>query len=288
MFILRTTLFRKIFPAIVLIALTLFSVPSAAQTNYEDVVYLKNGSIIHGMIIEQVPNESIKIQTADRNIFVFKMDEILKITKEEITPVPVPASKKSQPVAENVVAVPEKMRDKGYVNILEITNGLEMLHNHSNAALTGAARANSQITLGVQDINGYRFNRQLSVGVGIGWHIYPGLLLMPLFADIRFHFSKHGISPFLDAAIGYSFTQMEVIGFESSKDYYGGLLVNPAFGVRFPIRSRFAFIMSFGYRYQEANIYTHNVIFNTNNRYETEYYQSQTLGYMNFKVGFEF
>lgn len=51
---------------------------------YEDVVYLKNGSIIHGTIIEQVTGESIKIKTNDGNTFVFKMDEIEKTTKEAI------------------------------------------------------------------------------------------------------------------------------------------------------------------------------------------------------------
>jgi hypothetical protein len=55
-----------------------------AQTNYEDVVYLKNGSVIHGIIIEQIPNVSIKIKSG-QNTFVFKIDEILKMTKEEIT-----------------------------------------------------------------------------------------------------------------------------------------------------------------------------------------------------------
>lgn len=37
---------------------------------YVDVVYLKNGSIIRGMIIEQIPNVSLKIQTKDGSIFV--------------------------------------------------------------------------------------------------------------------------------------------------------------------------------------------------------------------------
>ena len=41
-----------------------------AQSNYQDVVYLKNGSIIRGVIIEQVPNKFIKIETADKNIFL--------------------------------------------------------------------------------------------------------------------------------------------------------------------------------------------------------------------------
>lgn len=53
-----------------------------AQSHYQDVVYLKNGSIIRGVIIEQVPNQNIKIETADKSVFVFKIDEIEKITKE--------------------------------------------------------------------------------------------------------------------------------------------------------------------------------------------------------------
>jgi len=55
---------------------------SYAQQQYDDVVYLKNGSIIRGMIIEQVPNVSLKIQTKDNNVFVYNMDEVERITKE--------------------------------------------------------------------------------------------------------------------------------------------------------------------------------------------------------------
>jgi hypothetical protein len=49
---------------------------------YVDVVYLKNGSIIRGMLIEQIPDVSVKIQTKDGSIFVYKMEEVEKITKE--------------------------------------------------------------------------------------------------------------------------------------------------------------------------------------------------------------
>ena len=51
---------------------------------YQDVVYLKNGSMIKGLVIEQIPNVSIKIQTADGSIFVFEMNQITKITKEPV------------------------------------------------------------------------------------------------------------------------------------------------------------------------------------------------------------
>lgn len=48
----------------------------------QDVVYLKTGGVLRGIIIEQVPNVSLKIQTEDGNIFIYKMDEIIKTTKE--------------------------------------------------------------------------------------------------------------------------------------------------------------------------------------------------------------
>ncbi|MCL2328732.1 MAG: hypothetical protein FWC39_09530 [Bacteroidetes bacterium] len=57
-----------------------------SQNNYQDVVYLKNGSIIRGIIIEQIPNESLRIETADRSVFVFNMNEVEKMTKEQIVP----------------------------------------------------------------------------------------------------------------------------------------------------------------------------------------------------------
>jgi len=56
-----------------------------AQTNYRDIVYLKNGSIIKGIVLEQIPNVSLKMKTSDGNIFVFEMKDVEKITKEEIT-----------------------------------------------------------------------------------------------------------------------------------------------------------------------------------------------------------
>ncbi len=55
---------------------------SDGTPQYVDVVYLKNGGVIRGMIIEQTPNVQIKIQTKDGSIFVYKMDEIEKMAKE--------------------------------------------------------------------------------------------------------------------------------------------------------------------------------------------------------------
>jgi hypothetical protein len=68
----------------VLFLMLLFLIVStvAAQQQLQDVVYLKDGSIIHGQIIEQVPNVSIKIQTRDGNVFTYKIESIEKMLRE--------------------------------------------------------------------------------------------------------------------------------------------------------------------------------------------------------------
>jgi hypothetical protein len=55
-----------------------------AQTNYQDVIYLKNGSIIKGMIIENMPGATVKLQTADGNLFVYNYTDIEKFGKEAV------------------------------------------------------------------------------------------------------------------------------------------------------------------------------------------------------------
>ncbi len=53
-----------------------------AQINSQSIIYLKNGSVIRGSVIEQIPDKSVKIQTSDKSIFVYEINEVEKITKE--------------------------------------------------------------------------------------------------------------------------------------------------------------------------------------------------------------
>ncbi len=68
-----------------LLAFTVLPSISHGQNKNEDAVYLKNGKIIHGVIIDQVANQSLKIQTSDNKVLTFKITEIEKISKVEGT-----------------------------------------------------------------------------------------------------------------------------------------------------------------------------------------------------------
>lgn len=53
-----------------------------AQSDMVDVLHLKNGSIIKGNITELYPDSLVKIEMFDGSLFVFEMDEVLKILRE--------------------------------------------------------------------------------------------------------------------------------------------------------------------------------------------------------------
>ena len=54
-----------------------------AQSSLQDVVYLKNGSIIRGDIIEYTPNDTVKIMTTDGSVFVYDFAQVEKFAKEQ-------------------------------------------------------------------------------------------------------------------------------------------------------------------------------------------------------------
>lgn len=58
---------------------------SLAQQELVEVVYLNNGSRLKGVILEMIPNQSIKLKLFDESILVLKMEDIEKITKEPLS-----------------------------------------------------------------------------------------------------------------------------------------------------------------------------------------------------------
>ena len=75
---------KKIIQFVIPLLLLLICNHSHGQNNLEDVVYLKNGEIVRGKIFQNVPNQSLRIQTKDRKVVVIKHDEIEKMTRENI------------------------------------------------------------------------------------------------------------------------------------------------------------------------------------------------------------
>ena len=92
------------YAAVAVLALVFVATAVLAQQDTRDVVHLKNGSIIKGRIVELVPAEQVRIETSDGSIFVFPMDEVLKIEAELNVAPAAPAQKRKDPFGAAVLS----------------------------------------------------------------------------------------------------------------------------------------------------------------------------------------
>lgn len=249
---------KKLFLSVAFMALTTILV---AQQGYEDVVYLKNGSILHGVIIEQVPNQSIKIQTADRNVFVYKMDEIERFTKESVQ-----TKQNVLPKEKPIVEIPSGL-EKGYQLIIEMGSGV---------AYSDYGKTLNNIDI----VNGIRFNPNFSLGVGTGIRVCEvgadEFLALPIFLDLRLNLARSRVSPYLALGIGYS---------QSFEDYGSGGFVKPSAGISFRIGSKNSMniglcldVQSMTYSYTNYSYYY----------YPTTTYSDELTTSLGLNVGFSF
>lgn len=66
-----------------ILAIFITNIPTAiAQDNYEDVIYLKSGTVFRGIIVEQIPDKYYKLKMADGNIFEFETQLVARVTRE--------------------------------------------------------------------------------------------------------------------------------------------------------------------------------------------------------------
>ena len=199
-----------------LLSIFLFTAIAANSQSYQDVVYLKNGSIVKGQIIEQIPTSSLKIEIAGGSIFVYQMTEIEKIIKEEIITPPIAKRKRTAPKT-------------GYKGFVDMGGGFPV--------------SNGDGFFSVHISQGYQFNPFFYAGAGLGidYHFGYSTICLPLFANGRVNFIDNPVSPFFDLKIGYSVYEGE------------GLFFAPSIGTRFAIDQRCAFTFSVGYNLQKVN-----------------------------------
>jgi hypothetical protein len=256
--------------AIIITALITFLLTGSiqAQKNLQDVVYLKNGSILRGKIIDSITDQKIKLLMADGSQLVFTINEIEKIAREK----PVVAYDKR---SGNLVPVrdtpPDKEFTEGYTARLEFGNGL-----------TAGRVSPGIMRMKINFIHGYRINPYLAVAGGTGLNVYPGSddpLLIPLYADLRVYALRKRTTPYFGLALGYFF---KVFGDESS--FRGtGLLCNPCLGVCTRTRGKKSVYIGLEYELKSEEWYTYYSYDYRQYTTETVYGQS-----IRFNFGFTF
>ncbi|MCC6817691.1 MAG: hypothetical protein IT245_02195 [Bacteroidia bacterium] len=228
------------FKMLILGLLLILSTDSFSQNNYIEVIYLKNGSKIKGMITEFVPNVSYTITTIDGSIFVCSINDILKITKEPVVN-PVVNQTKPNDSASTDILLPaleynqEETFEKSYRGIVELGYGLK------------SGKYGLDVT-NFNFINGYQFTQNIFAGIGTGFKYFneSETPIIPLFADFKYTFMQKNISPIFGFSAGFSFNPQD--GFKGE-----GFLFNPSLGVQIQGKGNTRFNIGLNYQTQQLN-----------------------------------
>ena len=180
---------------ILLMAATFFAY---SQTEYNDFIYLKNGTMLYGRILEETPGESLKLETADGSVLVYRMDEIEKIKRT--------TNKAKQVQIGNGL-------ERGYKGIVEIGYGVSV-------GEYGLDRYRLDF------INGFQFNPYFSMGVGLALRRYSKYeaTVLAFMADFRVNFQDADTSPYFALGLGPAFDATNT--FESM-----GMMLDPHLGI---------------------------------------------------------
>ncbi len=219
-----------IFSSLCLLA---FSLTADAQKNMEDVLYLKNGSILRGQVIDQT-DSIIRIRLIGGSELVIDTKDISNRTSEKALKPPKYFHNK----------------DKGIYSLSSIG-----LHHDFE----------SNLDLLIETSLGYQFHPRIAVGVGANLTSYYGNSFIPVFGEIRGEIlPKNMVTPIYYGSAGYGFKLDrldEVWGYEDNGLYYAYGL-----GVKIKSQSSLNFTFSVGQQVQE---FTHTW-FTRGNGWDTE------------------
>jgi len=226
---------------------------SSAQKS-KDVLYLKNGSVINGTLIEITDNQ-YKIQTSDGSLFIFSAPEVDKYIKEA------------------PISIGRKKAGLGFA--------LEA------GFLVGSQTSKYDSPFSFNCIAGYTFDTKNILGLGSGVE-FLGQTFTPFFFEYKHLFYDRKVAPFIffrsgvlfhlgsdDESIDSSYPQYNV-----PRNYSGGASLAIGTGISW-VREDIETYLSFAYRYAQTSYH------------ETSYNQ-QDVTYKNYfnrlelKLGFKF
>ncbi len=135
-------------------------------------------------------------------------------------------------------------------------------YNRINTGILGG----SDVSLSFQIINGYKFNENWNVGLGLGTENFFGNGYIPLFLESDYAILKQSTTPFLSVMTGY---ELPIQSFGQLK---GGITFGGKIGFDYFVREHVGISTSIGYRYgrlvERSNFWDDFKTISIVNRYE--------------------
>ncbi len=189
----------------------LCSVGLSAQNSGETVVYLNNGNVVRGQIIDTGSNTLIKIKADNGAVYEYKKTEIRDIKAGDVI-TPEESSRRKY--------VDYEDNDKGFWWAAELSGGPSVFYEKANLGHT-------QLAI----VGGYRFNDFIRAGIGLGARYYidnkkvrakSNAWSFPIYANLRGNFMPQDVRrvvPYWSVDVGGTIRD--------------GFFFSPTLGVRF-------------------------------------------------------
>ncbi len=238
---------RTIFLFLAMISISLST--HAQKKNMDDVIYLKNGSKVKGVILQLFPDSIVRFEQVGGTVWVFSMKEIDMIDKEE----------KNKTILTKV---------KGYRFGIDAGFLVGSGDNQNNAPLT------------IQILNSYHITTSSSIGLGIGLEFFH-TNQTPIFVDLRHYFNRKYYAPFCFLQGGGMIPISTKATDESGYIFKAkpGFMFNSGIGFLFPMNENLALSISLSYRYQELK-------FARDNSQLPDYMRIEKMNRFNIRLGF--
>lgn len=234
--------------------LTLMAAGAAAQQKADDILYLNNGNVVKGVIVDRQEGRYVKIVTADGSAYRYDAGQIRAIESGDVR-VDAPRAPRSS------FSDPAR-RTRGFWAGIELSGGASVSPDY-----------NSMYPVELAVIPGYRFSEFFAVGVGFGFRYYfhnanmrydrefrpyfsvgidPGKELVsednyawafPIYLDLRGNFlssKSRRVVPYWSLDAGYTIND--------------GVFVSPTLGLRIGDRVRHHFVIGINYLGQDADL----------------------------------
>ncbi|MGH1336469.1 MAG: hypothetical protein ACRBFS_10105 [Aureispira sp.] len=245
----------KWFSTLIIFAISCFlSAAAWAQTTLEDVVYLKNGSILRGQVLEYDPSANIKIQIKGGSILVYASSDVLKMEKETVVapeeknPATItPLETVDTPAEEEEIELWEQdIPEKGIYGTASIGNIFPTINTF--VPLPGFT---------VDGSVGYRIHHLLAVGAGAGVMLDFTQSFIYGFGTIRGDILNKSFSPYYEVNVGYGAPLSEaslgrVGDVQEITTMRGGLYLRPSIGMRFASRNNIHTFVDIGVHIQSV------------------------------------
>ena len=236
----------RLFIIILILALPLFGAGQESTPKPTEIVYLKDGSILKGEILQWKQNEFLVLLIKDNIEINIPAETIKKVIIKH------PRSNRVMPRKE--------------------------IPGFYGGAGIGLGFSSEDGLLAIDGVGGYRFHPMAHLGAGAGVyrfnfddneHIYP------VYGEWRGDWSTKAFSPYTVLRVGTGFASWNNSdgfgGWEERRSYQPGFFINPMAGLRLGAVGQAALALEFGYVRYQGNYTTENTGWGGNTKSEIDF-----------------